>query len=86
MTMDDSGRATWTYRNGGVEPVVVTLEPEGEEIRVNPGSTLVVISSGGAQPRGGEDPIEVTAQGGGVTVWTQWPGSSVSVLLDGREV
>ena len=79
-------RATWTLRNDSAEALLVHLEPEGDQIEVRSGSTLVIRVAGGERSRGGEPPLDVSAEGRTVTVWSQWPGSSVTVLLDGREI
>ncbi len=83
-TGDD--RATWTLQNENVEALLVRLEPHGDEIEVRHGSTLVITAEGGQQPRGGVPPLEVSAEGRTVTIWSQWPGGSVTVVLDGQEI
>jgi len=86
IDMMDGDRAMWTLRNDTAETLLVHLEPEGDQIEVRPGSTLVVRVEGGDRPRGGTPPLEVSAKGKTVTVWSQWPGSTVAVHLDEREV
>ena len=76
--------ARWTLRNDTREAIMVHVEPEGDQIPVRPGSTLIVQVEGGTRPRGGEPPLEVLTGDSIVTVWSQWPGSLVAVHLDGK--
>jgi hypothetical protein len=77
----------WTFRNEGLEAVVVVFEPWADEIRVEPGSVLVIEVHGGTRPRDGEPPLEVIVNDPArVTVWAQWPGGTGSASLDGTEL
>ena len=77
---------TWSYRNDSGEVTRVVLEPHGQEIRVPPGSQVLMRAKGGVQPPSGEAPLEAIVEGKTITVWAQWTGSVVSVYLDGQEV
>lgn len=79
---DDSAR--WTLKNDTRQAVMVHLEPEGDQIHVESGSTLVVQVQGGRRPRGAPAPLEVLIKDGILTIWSQWPGSVVAVHLDGK--
>lgn len=82
MTRDQ----TWSYRNDGANVTLVRVEPYGDEIRVEPGSTLTVRASGGRAPTDGGPMLEASSEEAVITVWVQWPGSTATVHLDGREI
>ena len=78
------GQATWTLRNERAGVVSLHLEPEGDQIDLPPGSTIVVRVTGGTMPTSGNQPLEVSTDGRVVTIWSTWPGSSVKVTVDGE--
>jgi hypothetical protein len=84
--MSTSDNTSWFYRNESGRITLVLLEPHGQEIRVPPGSQLLMRTHGGVRPESGESPFEASFEGDTLTVWAQWTGSEVSVFLDGEPV
>lgn len=69
-----------TISNPGPRMLEVTIEPWGGSHSVRPGQTLLVV---GSAPEAGRLMVEDSL--GVKSVWG-WSGSTVRVLLDGRQI
>ena len=73
-------RREWEYTNESSATIDFVIEPEGDIVKMPPGVTYHVIAEG---PKPGE--LETRVAPDHVTVYG-WPGSSLSVICDGKEI